>query len=96
MMAESLKNSVNFLLNNKESQANEYFFNDAIKKLKPEDRALPQVNINVFKLLLFIKKVFFLIVYYKKYLQSILVCTMSICDTIQYIGGVERCKGISQ
>ncbi|KAL4131792.1 hypothetical protein QTP88_009048 [Uroleucon formosanum] len=43
MMAESLKNSVNFLLNNKESQANEYFFNDAIKKLKPEDRALPQV-----------------------------------------------------
>lgn len=45
MMAESLKNSVNFLLNNKESQANEYFFNDAIKKLKPEDRSLPQVNI---------------------------------------------------
>lgn len=44
MMAETLKNSVNFLLNNKESQANEYFFNDAIKKLKPEDRALPQVN----------------------------------------------------
>lgn len=43
MMAETLKNSVNFLLNNKESQANEYFFNDAIKKLKPEDRALPQV-----------------------------------------------------
>lgn len=42
-MAESLKNSVNFLLNNKESQANEYFFNSAIKKLKPEDRALPQV-----------------------------------------------------
>lgn len=51
MMAESLKNSVNFLLNNKESQANEYFFNDAIKKLKPEDRALPQVNINNIKLL---------------------------------------------
>lgn len=50
MMAESLKNSVNFLLNNKESQANEYFFNDAIKKLKPEDRALPQVNIYIFNL----------------------------------------------
>lgn len=49
MMAESLKNSVKFLLNNKESQANEYFFNDAIKKLKPEDRVLPQVNINSFK-----------------------------------------------
>lgn len=44
-MAESLKNSVNFLLNNKESQANEYFFNNAIKKLKPEDRSLPQVSI---------------------------------------------------
>lgn len=48
-MAESLKNSVNFLLNNKESQANEYFFNDAIKKLKSEDRALPQVNIHMFR-----------------------------------------------
>ncbi|VVC44720.1 Hypothetical protein CINCED_3A011937 [Cinara cedri] len=43
IMAESLKNSVSFLLNNKESQANEYFFNEAIKKLKPEDRILPQV-----------------------------------------------------
>ncbi|XP_050420420.1 helicase SKI2W [Adelges cooleyi] len=43
LMAESLKNSVNFLLTSKESQANEYFFNKAIQKLKPEDRALPQV-----------------------------------------------------
>lgn len=47
-MAKSLKNSVNFLLNHKESQANEYFFNEAIKKLTPEDRTLPQVNILVF------------------------------------------------
>ncbi|XP_050545074.1 helicase SKI2W [Daktulosphaira vitifoliae] len=43
MIAESLKNSVNFLLTSKESQANEYFFNKAIQKLKPEDQALPQV-----------------------------------------------------
>lgn len=49
-IALTLKNSVNFLLNNKESQANEYFFNDAIKKLKPEDRALPQVNKFLFEI----------------------------------------------